>query len=365
MKNSPKAAISRISSAAGLVESGLGQKDDFDHYAALEKEFAIGITTHIAAAIKNNPDNTALARQYVPDPRELNFTAAERDDPIGDETYTPVKGIVHRYPDRVLLKVASACAVYCRYCFRREMIGPGADILNKTEMSEAYAYIKRTPTIREVILTGGDPMILSSRQMAIILQELSAIEHIRFIRIHTRVPAADPARIEPNYIQAMQQACTKPLYIALHINHADELTSDVRQCIQNLHEAGFILLSQSVLLNGVNDCADTLSALYTELLGLRVKPYYLHHPDLAKGTGHFRLTLERGMQIYQSLLGRISGLCQPHYMLDIPGGFGKIPVHAGYIEKTGEGCYSIRDYNGNIHIYYDDVPDTHKDTQAQ
>lgn len=349
-QQSPK----RISNAAGLVKAGLASPDSLNDLQRTEREFAIGLSPYLVDRLISEPENTALARQYLPDMAELSMSAAELDDPIGDDAYSPVKGIVHRYPDRVLLKAASACAVYCRYCFRREMIGPGSGILGKDALDNAIAYIERTPAIREVILTGGDPLILSERQIANILSRISTIGHIRFVRIHSRVPVADPARIHDNYITALRKSCQKPLYLALHINHADELGAPVRDVILKLHRAGISLLSQSVLLKGVNDCADTLGALYTELLSLHVKPYYLHHPDLARGTGHFRLPLERGMAIHSALLGRFSGLCQPHYMLDIPGGHGKIPLHAGYVEKTAEGCYSIRDYQGNTHIYKDD-----------
>lgn len=344
----------RISSAQGLVQAGLASADSLTALKDTEREFAIGLSPHLVKRLQDNPANTALARQYLPSLNELTFSPAELDDPIGDEAHSPVKGIVHRYPDRVLLKAASACAVYCRYCFRREMIGPGNGTLGKDELESALSYIERTPAIREVILTGGDPLILSARQISFVLERLSAIEHIGYVRIHSRVPVADPDRITEDYIKALQKSAAKPLYLALHINHPDELDSSVRTLIQSLHRAGIILLSQSVLLKGVNDCADTLGALYTALLSLHVKPYYLHHPDMARGTGHFRLPLERGMAIHSALLGRFSGLCQPHYMLDIPGGFGKIPIHAGYVEKTAQGCYSIRDYQGRVHTYKDD-----------
>jgi lysine 2,3-aminomutase len=344
----------RISNAAGLIEAGLAYDDTRVHLNAIEKEFAIGLSPHLVQRLKSEPNNSALSRQYLPDINELSFSTAEMNDPIGDEAHSPVKGIVHRYPDRVLLKVASACAVYCRYCFRREMIGPGSGVLSQSDLEAALTYIERTPTIREVILTGGDPLILSARQISPILERLSAIVHIGYIRIHTRVPIADPTRIGADYIAAMQNSCTKPLYLALHINHADELDKSVRTVIQNLHMARVVLISQSVLLKGVNDCPDILGALYTALLSLHVKPYYLHHPDMARGTKHFRLSLERGMKIHSALLGRYSGLCQPHYMLDIPGGHGKIPVHPGYVEITAKGCYAIRDYQGNVHTYIDD-----------
>lgn len=330
-------------------------------YSALLKRYAYRITKAVQSTIKGDVTNDPVAKQYIPQAKELQILPEERLDPIGDEAHTPVKGITHRYPDRVLLKPANACAVYCRYCFRREMVGMRGeklpDILSETEIETALDYIRQNTQIWEVILTGGDPLILSARQLKNIMDKLNAIAHVKVIRFHTRVPIADPARITPAIIKALtsntNQSVSNPkaLYMALHINHTQEITKDVRTTIGALHKSGITLLSQSVLLKGVNDNADTLADLYRELVGMNVKPYYLHHPDLAPGTSHFRLSIEEGQKIVSKLQGRLSGLCQPTYMLDIPGGYGKIPLTPSMIENREKDTHTLTDYMGAAHLY--------------
>lgn len=353
MKVKSGALKRRLSSAQDLLAYGLIDEIAVQGIEKTKENFAIGVSDHLAALMAAKPNNSALTKQYIPDIAELNFTDSESNDPIGDDVHSPVKGIVHRYPDRVLFKIANACAVYCRYCFRREMIGPGSDFLSARDTEEALEYIRSHPKIWEVILTGGDPLILSAKQLNKALQDLIAIDHVRLVRIHSRVPVADPERINNNVLEALK-SCRKPLYLVLHINHKDEITQQVKDLMKQMSDAGCNLLSQSVLLRGVNDNVSTLEDLFRELIAHNVKPYYLHHPDKAKGTSHFRLPLYEGMSIYQKLLGRLSGICQPSYMLDIPGGHGKIPINHSYIEEKGKGHYTVRDYSGNAHEYYDD-----------
>lgn len=353
MKGKSGISKRRLSSANDLMHHGLIDKADLADIEKTQDNFAIGVSDHLVALMADKPNHRAITKQYIPDIAELNVTDSETNDPIGDDAHSPVKGIVHRYPDRVLLKIANACAVYCRYCFRREMIGPGSDVLSAQGTDEALDYIRSHDEIWEVILTGGDPLILSARQLKATLQELTAIDHVRLVRIHSRVPIADPKRVNDNFLNALN-ACKKPVYLVLHINHKDEITAEVKTLLNHLHQAGCNLLSQSVLLRDVNDNADVLEDLFRELTAHNVKPYYLHHPDKAKGTSHFRLSLNEGMDIYQKLLGRLSGICQPSYMLDIPGGHGKIPINHSYIEEIAKGHYTVRDYNGNSHEYCDD-----------
>ena len=299
------------------------------------------------------PDDDPIARQYIPTPTELISTPEENPDPIGDEAHSPVKGIVHRYPDRVLFKPANVCAVYCRYCFRREKVGPknnkSSEILNDKERTAALNYIRENKDIWEVILTGGDPLILSPRQLKHIMDELQSIEHVSVIRFHTRVPIADPKRITPELLDCFDT--DKAIYMPLHINHASELTDETVRAIKDLQKADIILLSQSVLLKGVNDNAQTLEDLYRRLVSLGVKPYYLHHPDYAPGTSHFRLSIKEGQEIVKQLLGRLSGLCQPTYMLDIPSGHGKIPVTPCYLKELEENKYRVENYKGESYNY--------------
>lgn len=310
---------------------------------------AVRLTQAVRDTIKGTVADDPVAKQYLPQETERKILPVERRDPIGDDVHTPVKGIVHRYPDRVLFKVANACAVYCRYCFRKEMIGPGTKGLSQDDINAALQYIRSHNDIWEVILTGGDPLVLSPRQLSAIIDNLCAIPHVQVVRIHTRVPVADPQRMTDELCAALNR--DKAVYVAIHINHAQEITDDVRRALKSLHAAGCVLLSQSVLLKGVNDNAAALENLFRQLTALRVKPYYLHHPDLAPGTSHFRGSIKRGQQIMKELLGRLSGIAQPTYMLDIPGGFGKVPLTPQYLNEIDDSLYTAEDYQSCTHHY--------------
>lgn len=317
----------------------------------IKSRYAVGVTDHVYSTIKGDVHNDPVAKQYIPQLQELTILPDENTDPIGDFAHTPVKGLVHRHKNRVLLKLANVCAVYCRYCFRREMIGPGADVLNKEEREAAYTYITAHPEIREVILTGGDPLILSVRNLKDALDRLCDIPHLTNIRIHTRIPIADPLRITEELGQTLKRDL--PVYVVLHINHAQEITDDVRAALKILNDAGCMLLSQSVLLNGVNDDPQILAELCDALIGLNVKPYYIHHPDKAPGTSHFRVPLEHGQNIMHELRSLVSGIAMPQYMIDIPGGYGKVPVNADYVRNQEDGTYLIEDERGVMHVYKD------------
>jgi lysine 2,3-aminomutase len=278
-------------------------------------------------------------------------TPEERSDPIGDLAHSPVEGIVHRYPDRVLLKAVHVCPVYCRFCFRREMVGPqGLGTLSPDAMDRAFAYIESHPEIWEVILTGGDPLVLSPRRLAEITERLARIDHVKIVRFHTRVPVVEPDRIGEDLIAALK-ASRKTTYVALHANHPRELTDDARAACGRLVDAGIVMISQSVLLKGVNDDPDILASLMRAFVETRIKPYYLHHPDLAPGTGHFRLSVAEGQALVAGLRGRVSGLCQPTYILDIPGGYGKAAIGAAAITQGRDGCYTVSDFHGQQHAY--------------
>lgn len=319
--------------------------------AAVMERYAVSVTDHVLSAMETQ-DTAAdpVARQYLPAADELVNTPEELDDPIGDGAHSPVKGIVHRYPDRVLLKPVHVCAVYCRFCFRREKVGPGSEALSADELAAAIDYIKNAPQVWEVILTGGDPFVLSARRLRDIMAALNAIPHVQVIRFHTRVPVADPARITDDVIAALESE--KAVYVVLHANHAQELTDAVKACVRKFVAAGIPLLSQSALLRGVNDKPEVLEKLFRALTAMKVKPYYLHHPDLAPGTSHFRLTIAAGQDIMRRLQGRVSGVALPRYVLDIPGGHGKVPVEPRWIEpaQNGDG-YTVQDYRGNSHLY--------------
>ncbi len=317
---------------------------------AVTARYAVAITPETRALIAADPDG-AVAKQYLPDVRELVETPDELQDPIGDDAHSPVPGIVHRYPDRVLLKPIHVCAVYCRFCFRREMVGPGSEMLKPDDLVRAIDYIRGAPKVWEVILTGGDPLVLSPRRLKDIIDQLSAIDHVKIIRLHTRVPIANPNRVTDELIAALDSS--KAVYAVLHCNHASEVTDKVQAVSQKFIRAGIPLLSQSTLLAGINDTTDALEALFRRLTEMKIKPYYLHHPDKAPGTGHFRLSLKRGQQIVQNLLMRLSGIARPNYMLDIPGGHGKIAALPGAVTETEAGTYDVRDPHGHIHTYRD------------
>lgn len=313
--------------------------------------YAIALTPTVAKLIDRDDVDDPIARQFVPDAAELVVRPEERADPIGDHAHSPVEGIVHRYPDRVLLKAVHVCPVYCRFCFRREMVGPqGLGTLDPAAMMVAFDYIRDHPEIWEVILTGGDPLVLSPRRLEEIMRELAAIDHVRIVRFHTRVPVVDPQRIDATLIAALK-ASGKTTFIALHANHPREMTIEARAACGRLIDAGIVMISQSVLLKGVNDDACVLADLMKAFVETRIKPYYLHHPDLAPGTSHFRLTIEEGQKIVSLLRGRISGLCQPAYILDIPGGHGKAVIGENSVRKTADGCFSVLDYHGAEHSY--------------
>ena len=324
-----------------------------DHLAALEQvaaQYAVAITPAMAELIDRADPHDPIARQFVPDAAELAVQPQETADPIGDHAHSPVEGVVHRYPDRALLKLTATCAVYCRFCFRREMIGPGAQALTPKQLDAALAYVAGQPDIWEVILTGGDPLVLSTRRLKSVVARLAAIGHVKVIRVHTRIPVAEPSRVTRELANALK-APGKATYVVLHANHARELTPAAREACALLVDAGIPMLSQSVLLAGVNDDAQTLGALMRALVECRIKPYYLHHGDLAPGTSHLRTSIERGQDLMRALRGRVSGLCQPAYVLDIPGGHGKSPIGPNYLSIDEAGRTRIEDFNGGGHPY--------------
>ncbi len=333
-----------------LASLGLIEPERLAGIRAVAERYATALTPAVLSLIDKTDPNDPIARQFVPDAAELKTTPEERADPIGDHAHTPVKGIVHRYPDRVLLKAVHICPVYCRFCFRREMVGPQGDgMLSHDELAAALAYITAHDEIWEVILTGGDPLVLSPRRLTEIMRGLADIPHVKIVRFHTRVPVVTPEHVDEALIAALKQS-GKVVYVALHANHARELTENARAACSRLIDAGFPMVSQTVLLKGVNDDPAELGALMKAFVETRIKPYYLHHPDLAPGTGHFRLDITEGRKIVAALRGTISGLCQPTYVLDIPGGHGKTVIGENSVQGEG-GCYSLSDFRGKVHEY--------------
>lgn len=336
-----------------LLQHELIDVADFPKLETVVNEFSVAITQDMHQLIDPTNKEDPIAKQFVPTIAELNVTPAERLDPIGDETYTQVKGIVHRYPDRCLFTPVHVCPVYCRFCFRKEKVGTNTLTLTPAELTQAYAYIENHSELWEVIITGGDPFILKPAVLKKILARLAAISHIEVIRIHTRIPVVDSARINDAMVQALK--CDKTVYVVLHANHPNEFTAAAIKACRLLIDAGIPMLSQTILLKNINDDIEVLSLLMRTFIKNRIKPYYLHHGDLVKGTEHFRTTIETGQKLMKQLRGRFSGICQPTYVLDIPGGHGKMPIGPNYIEFSDQENelphYLIEDFNGNIHRY--------------
>jgi len=330
-----------------LAEAGLIAADRVAELESVAARYAVAITPAMADLIDPLHPADPIARQFMPDPRELELAPEELADPIGDATHSPVKGIVHRYPDRLLLTLTHACAVYCRFCFRREVVGPGgAGGLTPAELDAACAYIQGRPEVWEVILTGGDPLVLSPRRLADAMDRLAAIPHVKVVRLHSRAPLVDPDAVTPELVRALRREGLA-VYVAIHANHGREFAAAGRAACARLADAGVPLLGQTVLLKGVNDDVQALENLFRAMVETRIKPYYLHHADLAPGTAHFRTTLAEGQALMRALRGRVSGLCQPTYVLDIPGGHGKVPVGPDYLEADGE----VEGPNGRRHAY--------------
>lgn len=326
--------------AAGLVPAGSA--------AALEAvaaRYAVAVTPAMAALVDRSDAADPIALQFVPAAAELETAPGEHPDPIGDGPHSPVPGIVHRHADRVLLKLTAACPVYCRFCFRRESVGPGAPPLHASDLDAALAYIAARPQIWEVIMTGGDPLMLSPRRIAEVTQRLAAVGHVKVLRWHTRVPVVDPGRITPALAAALATS-DATVYVGIHANHPREITPAARAACLRLGDAGIALVSQTVLLRGINDDADTLAALMRAFVEMRVRPYYLHQLDRAPGTARFHVPVAEGQALMRALRGRLSGLAQPTYVLDIPGGHGKVPIGPAYLDA---GAGRVSDFTGSAH----------------
>ncbi|NPD15900.1 lysine-2,3-aminomutase-like protein [Xinfangfangia sp. D13-10-4-6] len=334
-----------ITGVDGLIRDGLVDAAGRRVLTEVGEAFRI----RISPAMQQKGAEGVLA-QFLPDARELNILPEELVDPIGDDAHRPVQGLTHRYPDRVILHATQTCEVYCRFCFRREAVGETGQ-LAEDEFLRVLAYLRDHPQIWEVILTGGDPLTLSRRRLADMLARLSEIPSVQVIRFHTRIPVVAPERITDDLVQAMQ--IRPAVWLVVHTNHADEITPAAEAAFRRLTRAGVPLLSQTVLLKGVNAEPDLLEQLFRALIRNRVKPYYLHHPDLAKGTGHFRLTIREGQAIMAALRGRISGTALPTYVLDIPGGHGKVPIGPDYLQEEGPGRWLVTDPQGGLHDYRD------------
>jgi len=325
-------------------------KEEISIMTNVAKTYKVRVPQYFLNLIEWENPNDPIRKQVLPSEKELVSNAFELEDPIGDQKHSPVERLTHRYQDRVLLFPTYQCSTYCRFCFRKNFLRDNSQVFSRKAMDEALLYVKEHTEIQEVILSGGDPLMLKNEELEYIYQRLKKIEHIRMIRIHTRMLATLPQRVTSDLISAI----TGKLMVCLvtHINHPQEITSETAAVCQSLRQAGFMMLNQCVILRGVNDQVDTLHTLMRELVyRLGVKPYYLHHCDLARGTGHFRTRIDETQNLIKQLRGYLSGLCQPTYVLDIPGGYGKIPIGPDYVQDHNEQSWMFASYKGEACSY--------------
>ena len=343
-----------LRTSSDFVDAGLIAPSDAAQVDHILPRYSAAMSRALVALVDLTDPTDPIARQFVPHSDERRTHPAERRDPIGDDAFSPTPGLVHRYADRVLLKVVAACPVYCRFCFRRETVGTGkGGLLPEQDLAAALDYIAAHGDVAEVILTGGDPLALSARRLGDILRRIAAIAHVSTVRIHTRVPLVTPAAVDAQLLQALRSV-GKAVFVAVHGNHAREFSPDARAACARLVDAGIPLLGQSVLLAGVNDDVEALVALMRAFIETRITPYYLHHPDLAPGTGHFRVAVARGRALAQALQTRLPGFAQPRYVLDLPGGHGKVMLSSA--SQDVDGTWTVRDRHGHLRHYRDALP---------
>lgn len=300
-----------------------------------------------------NPDLPAvLYQQYKPTNHENIISLNELNDPVGDEAFEISKGFIHRYDNKVLLKVTDTCDAYCRFCFRKDMIANGNGILSEENMAVALKYIKETPVVNEIIISGGDPLTLSNRRIKKLIGDLSSISTLKTIRFHTRTPIIKPSRIDDEFINILK-SYPKQIIMVLHINHANEMTIAVVDKILKLRQRSILLKSQSVLLKSINDNVEALENLIRTISQLGIQPYYLHHLDKAHGTRHFHVPIERGSALMQRIKSKSPELDMPVYVLDLPEGHGKIAILSSNVENIGNNNYRVTDRKGRIHHYED------------
>ncbi|MCM0081712.1 KamA family radical SAM protein [Geomonas sp. Red32] len=313
--------------------------------AEVAGRYPMRITPHYLGLIREVGD--PIWRQCVPDPEELS-DFSQSPDPLDEERLSPVPGLIHRYPDRVIWIASAACAVYCRFCMRKR--GVGCSGMKSAPIEEAASYIESRPQIRDVVLSGGDPLLNSDDRIDAILCRLRKIPHVEIIRVGTRVPATFPQRITPRLCRMLKGH--HPLFLNTHFNHPAEITPEAAAACARLADAGIQLGNQTVLLKGVNDDPQVMRELMRGLLAIRVRPYYLHQMDLVKGTAHFRTPVSRGIEVMEALRGHTSGLAVPHYVIDLPGGKGKVEVPAGQVLRDGS-LLHVRNYLGEEIVYQD------------
>ncbi|HEX2660027.1 MAG TPA: KamA family radical SAM protein [Polyangia bacterium] len=311
--------------------------------------FRVGVTPYYFSLIDRAHPACPVRMQVVPRSRELVVEDGDLVDPLGEDSHSPATGIFHRYPDRCLLLAVDRCAIYCRHCNRRRLVGQEESPITREDLAQAIAYIRRTPAIRDVLISGGDPLTLSTDRLEEIIAAVRAIPHVEIIRIGTRVPVVLPMRIDDALCAMLKKY--HPLFINTHFNHPKELTPLARAACERLADAGIPLGNQTVLLRGVNSSVRVMRRLFTELLKVRVRPYYLFQGDVAAGTSHLRTSVETGIEIMQNLRGWVSGLAVPHLVIDTPGGMGKVSIGPDYVVAKGRDKWTLRNFEGKLVDY--------------
>ena len=312
-------------------------------------KLAMSITPHFFSLINKDDPNCPIRRQIIPRMEEAWTAPEELADPCGEDSHMPVPGLVHRYPDRVLFLTTDRCASYCRYCTRSRVVSGVGEQKLEMQHEAAFNYLEEHPEIRDVLLSGGDPLLLSDAKLERILTRLSAIPHIQFLRIGSRFPIFCPQRITPELCKML--AKFQPLFLSIHVNHPRELTSEVRDALGMLADHGIVMGNQSVLLKDVNDSVETQKALVHKLLMCRVRPYYLYQCDLITGSSHLRTSVKKGLDIIEGLRGHTSGYAIPQYVIDGPGGGGKIPLNPDYVMEHNRDEVTLRNYEGKTFTY--------------
>jgi len=314
------------------------------------KKFPLSVTPYYLSLIdRDDYQNDPIFRQAFPSPEERKVERVDMVDPLAEEQDSPVPGITHRYPDRVLFHVSNVCAMYCRHCTRKRKVGEIDSIPDREQLNQGLDYIRQTPEIRDVLLSGGDPLMLNDLYLDWILGELRNIEHVQVIRIGSRMPVVLPYRVTDELVEMLRKH--QPLWVNTHFNHPREITSSSRRALHKLADAGIPLGNQSVLLAGVNDCQRIIKSLVHKLVENRVRPYYLYQCDLAEGLSHFRTPVGKGVEIMESLIGHTSGFAVPTYVIDAPGGGGKIPINPNYLISLSTNKVVLRNYEGVITTY--------------
>ena len=312
-------------------------------------KLSLSITPHFFNLIEANNPDCPIRKQVIPTVDEISVSSEEMSDPCGEDSHMPVPGLVNRYPDRVLFLLTDRCASYCRYCTRSRVVSGAGENNLKTNFEDAFQYLENNKSIRDVLFSGGDPLLYADNKLEKIIKRIRSIKHIEFIRIGTRIPIFLPQRITPNLCNMLKKY--HPLWMSVHTNHPKELTSEVKQALEMLADSGIPLGNQSVLLKGVNDDISTMKSLVHKLLQCRVRPYYLYQCDLIEGSSHLRTSASKGIEIIEGLRGHTSGYAVPQFVIDAPGGGGKIPINPEYVVEKNSKQLKIRNYEGKSFIY--------------